>query len=131
MSKRFLCPFCGKDFKSLGKHKWRCEEKLHTTLSITQGNHDNIILHRTIETPSNSLANLNNNIEPNHSEGHLTAYDENQQQNKRTDEDFTCYCGKKCKGLRGLRAHQRSCVASNFEDPGKEGIKLPTTKEEW
>ena len=21
---------------------------------------------------------------------------------------FTCYCGKKCKGLRGLKAHQRS-----------------------
>ena len=22
---------------------------------------------------------------------------------------FTCYCGKKCKGLHGLKAHQRSC----------------------
>ena len=21
----------------------------------------------------------------------------------------TCYCGKECKGLRGLKAHQRSC----------------------
>ena len=48
--------------------------------------------------------------------GHLTTYDEIQQQNKRTDNDFTCYCGKRCKGLRGIRAHQRSCVASNFGD---------------
>ena len=83
-------------------------------------------------------------------------------QNKnKSDNDFTCYCGKKCKGLRGLRAHQRSCVASNLDDlkalftqsnatyqqqtnyadeppspqqeetPLKDGIKLPTTKEEW
>ena len=22
---------------------------------------------------------------------------------------FTCYCGKKCKGLHGLKAHQSSC----------------------
>ena len=22
---------------------------------------------------------------------------------------FTCYCGKKCKGLHGLKAHQHSC----------------------
>ena len=40
----------------------------------------------------------------NHGEGHLTSYDENQNQNK-SDSDFKYYCGKKCKGLRGLRAH--------------------------
>ena len=31
-------------------------------------------------------------VESNNCEGHLTAYDENQQ-NKRSDNDFTCYCG--------------------------------------
>ena len=79
LKKAELYPFCGKDFKSLGRHKWRCKEKLHTTPSTTQGNHDNIILQCTIETPSNSLANLKNNIEPNHCEGRLTTYDKNQQ----------------------------------------------------
>ena len=73
-----------------------------------------------------------------------------------------CYCCKKCKDLRGLGAHEHSCVASNLDDyknlfpqnnatnqqqtkdagdeppspqqekiPINEGIKLPTTKEEW
>ena len=126
-----------------------------------QGNHDNSILHRSIETPSHSLVNLNNVIETNHGEGHLTTY-ESQLQIKRTENDYTCFCGKKCKGLRGLRAHQRSCVVSNLDDlkglftqlnatiqqetsvayeesmtpllekiSVKEGIRLPSTKEEW
>ena len=133
LNKAELCPFCGKDFKSLGRHKWRWKEKLHTTPSTTHGNHDNNILHRTIETPLNFLVNLNNNVESNYCEDHLTTYDENQQ-NKRTDNDFTCYCGEKCKGLRGLRAHQHSSAASNFDDLKalfrESDIKLPTTKEE-
>ena len=74
------------------------------------------VWNRTIETSSHSLANLNNNIEPNHCEGHLTAFHENQQQNKRTDNDFTCYSPKKFKGLRELTAHLRSCVASSPDD---------------
>ena len=141
---------------------WRCPEKLHTTPSTTQGNHDNSILHQTIETPTNSLVTLNNIIETNHGEGHLTTYDENQLQNKRTDNDYTCYGGRKCKGLRGLTAHKHSCVVSNLDDlkglftqsnatiqqetngaiedsttpllekiPVKEGIRLPSIKEEW
>ena len=51
----------------------------------------------------------------NHGESHLTSSDENENKNK-SDHDVTCYCGKKCKGLRGLRTHQRSCVASNLDD---------------
>ena len=54
LNKADLCLFCGTDFKYLGRHKWRCKEKLHTTPSTMQGNHDNIILNRTIETPSKS-----------------------------------------------------------------------------
>lgn len=90
VNKAELWPFCGKDFKSVGKHKWR----LSTNPSTTQGNHDNSILHRAI---SNFLVNLNNNIKLNHCEGHLTTYDESQQQDKRTNNDFTCYCGKNAK----------------------------------
>ena len=89
--------------------------KLHNTHSSTQGNHDNDILHCTIENSSNSILNLNNDIDSNHGESHWTSFDENKNKNK-SDNDFTCYCGKKCKGLRGLRAHQRSCVASNLDD---------------
>ena len=72
--------------------------------------------------------------------------------------ELKCICGKVCKGLRGLRGHQRSCrsikpmsdeisvedtiqdrsgnVACNStfldENPNiKPGIKLPKTNEEW
>ena len=44
--------------------------KLHNTNSSTQGNHDNDILHCTIENSSNSILNLNNDIDSNHGEGH-------------------------------------------------------------
>ena len=68
-------------------------------------------------------------MDRNHCEGHLTTYDENQQQNKRTVNDFTCYCGKKCKGLRGLTAHIRSCVASNFDDLKTQFTKSDAKKQ--
>ena len=147
LSKGEICPDCGNDFISVKRYRWRCKGKLHNTHTTAQGNHENDILHRTIENPPNSLVSLNNDIDSNHGEGHLTSYDENKNKNK-SDNDFTCYCGKKCKGLRGLIAHQPSCVASNLDDlqtnyaddepmspqqekiPVKDAIKLPTTKEE-
>ena len=71
-----------------------------------------------------------------------------------------CICGKKCKGLRGLKVHQRSCraitslnsdniVIDNIEQDAienhfvttnsnqdefpflKEGVKLPKSPEDW
>ena len=66
------------------------------------------------------------------------------------DEEYSCYCGKVCKGLRGLQAHKRSCRIldlsheENAEEPVEvipdelreyheklSGIKLPTTRAEW
>ena len=108
LSKRVITPDCGNDFIPVNRHQWRCKGKLHNTHSTTQGKHDNNILHSTIENPPNSL--VNNDIDSNHGEGHLTSYNENQNQNK-SNNDFTCYCSKKCKCLRGLRVHQRSCFA--------------------
>ena len=143
-----ICPDCRNDFISVKRHRRRCKGKLHNTHSTTQGNHDNDILHRTIESPPNSLLNLNSDIDSNHGEGHWTSYDENQNKNK-SDNDFTCYCCKKwLRGLRGLKAHQRSlkpCLrkvtqqTNDADDvppppqpekiPLKDRIKLPTTKE--
>ena len=48
----------------------------------------------------------------------LTEYDLEQQRavNNRTIKAFTCYCGKTCNGLLGLRARQTSCHISNIDE---------------
>ena len=83
--------------------------------------------------------------------------DDTEQTNNPTG-DLKCICGKLCKGLRGLRGHQRSCrsikhmrdellvedatqnTAGNVESSStllnespkvKPGVKLPKTSEEW
>ena len=48
-----------------------------------------------------SIANTNNMVNNEESENTLQEHNDPHQ--------FTCCRGKKCKGLRGLKAHQRSC----------------------
>ena len=81
LSKGVICPDCGNDFISVNRHQWKCKGKLQNIHSTTKGNHGNNILHCTIENPPNSLVNLNNGIDSNHSEGHLISYDENKNKN--------------------------------------------------
>ena len=80
-----VCSFCGKDFKSVGRHSWRCKEKLH---SDNSGNEQQI--------PNNSgMPNIDN--------------DNAQSTTICNTSTIICCCGKTCKGLRGLKMHQRSC----------------------
>ena len=37
-----LCQFCGKDFKRLQGHIWRCKNKLHLSTPRVDSNHGNI-----------------------------------------------------------------------------------------
>ena len=83
-----VCSFCGEDFISLGHHTWRCKRKLH------QGASQNHITNGNSHLPQD-LFILNNNISDNNGPANT--------------EGIKCACGKKCKGLRGLKAHQRSC----------------------
>ena len=93
-------------------------------------------------------------------EGVITDYDkEVQSEAHDKSKAFICYCGKNCKGIRGLRAHQRFCHIQdlpdfkelfanepeadnhvndiNFEQPElakfdiKDGIKLPKSQKDW
>ena len=144
------CEFCQKDFKSLGRHVWRCKAKLS---SIQQTSHVTIETHSNIEieTVERTLAKANNNIPSNNDPPDIRIAE-----NKDT---YKCCCGKVCNGLKGLQAHKRSCkvidipdIKSLFEYPivnNEEelddrtenlqfdkietipGIKLPSTKEEW
>ena len=76
-----ICSFCGKDFESLGRHSWRCKSRMET------GNEAN----RT-----NNMFNSIDDYQLNYVESSNNAA-------------FVCCCGKRCKGQKGLRIHQRSC----------------------
>ena len=87
-----VCSFCGEDFISLGRHTWRCKRKLH------QGPSQNHVTNGNSHLPQD-LFILNNNMSDNNGPANT--------------EEIKCACGKKCKGLRGLKAHQRSCRTIN------------------
>ena len=172
-----ICKFCKKDFKWVGRHEWRCKSRI---LTVTTSNvRENIntadIATRVdnranaIERPEVSIANLDNQITP--SVYPPACYetteecDENEQHNDDESENdinsLFCYCGKRCKGLRGLQAHKRACrmltipdLRSLYEAPPQnfvtesddeeitpstmyekinilKGVKLPKTQQQW
>ena len=138
-----ICDYCGKDFQVLGRHRWRCSDKLNNS---RQGDNHGNSYESVIREASYSISDNNSIL--------------SQNQQKITK----CCCGKPCKGLRGLKIHQRSCrvilglgqeitdaiiEAENEEDPAtvsdtegqiydknnepilKAGIKLPKSAQQW
>ena len=129
-----ICSFCEKEFEVLNRHDWRCEERLR--YQRNGGNHGN-------DSVSNNFNAVNLDC------------------NEIVNNDcHKCICGKKCKGLRGLKVHQRSCraieslnndniVLDNIEQDAienhfvttnskqdefpslKEGVKLSKSPEDW
>ena len=81
-----ICQFCHEDFVSIGRHSWRCKRKVQPN-RLNEAEH----------TPENPTIGNGNVVPP------------NAQQIAVNTEEIKCLCGKKCKGLRGLRAHQRRC----------------------
>ena len=105
------CEFCKKEFTSLGRDRWRCKARVHTdSIDLDQRQVINSY-HATRPFENNddfigenaSIANTNNMVNGNNEESENTLQEHNDPHR------FTCYCGKKCKGLRGLKAHQCSC----------------------
>ena len=79
-----ICNFCEKDFISINRHTWRCKSRI----SRNEGDHYGDVRREAIEVlPVENINVISNSNE------------------------LKCSCGKKCKGLRGLRSHQRSCKA--------------------
>ena len=76
-----ICSFCGKNFESLGRHQWRCKQKIHHVENVDNSTTSlgkmPVITSPGIGTPKRS--------------------------------GIKCCCGKVCKGARGLKVHQRSC----------------------
>ena len=74
-----ICGFCGKEFISLGRHTWRCKNKVEFEQTSQQNGVPNVEIRSQECLPINSYKVVK------------------------------CCCGKICKGARGLKMHQRSC----------------------
>ena len=130
-----ICNFCQKDFLVLKRHQWRCKSKTSTMELNERNDNSTSLFNNAAITIRNRTGNTNDS------------------------DDLKCACGKKCKGLRGLKAHQRTCKTiktisnSNYntfddeiddnepdisdlditnETPNfKQGIILPKSYEDW
>ena len=88
------CPYCDNEFISLGRHVWRCAARV--TSHGTPPLRDSPQATQRAQGPSShNSAAAQLEITEGVSSG-------------AADEE-TCMCGRKCKGRRGLRAHQRAC----------------------
>ena len=74
------CSFCGQDFVSLGRHSWRCKQRIN---------------HAEQDRPNITSREVPVMQSPNVTVPSRTV--------------VKCCCGKICKGARGLKMHQRSC----------------------
>ncbi|CAB3986993.1 Hypothetical predicted protein [Paramuricea clavata] len=83
-----ICSFCEKDFVSLGRHEWRCNNKINDRNSNAYSN------------GTNHSASHGINAEPVITPPTTAAVKKS---------GTKCCCGKVCKGARGLKMHQRSC----------------------
>ena len=81
-----VCSYCGVNFESLGRHVWRCKQKLNDrNESHNNENNDQ----QASQPPEHNISEVSNPINSNST--------------------VKCCCGKTCAGLRSLKMHQRSC----------------------
>ena len=92
-----ICQYCGKDFKSLGKHVWRCKSRvgnLSHNGQVSQG--------RAASGSSSESSNTSGMLQS----VNLSS--------RETDcENYKCYCGRSFKTYRSLNLHRRSCFIQN------------------
>ena len=74
-----ICSFCERDFVSLGRHSWRCKRR------VVEGQEPRTTVNQAINVLQEDQAPV------------------------KCNSDIKCCCGKFCKGIRGLKMHQRSC----------------------
>ena len=75
-----VCSFCGQDFVALGRHSWRCKQRINQPEQENPGATPRPV--PVIQPPNVPLSSRM---------------------------VVKCCCGKICKGARGLKMHQRSC----------------------
>ena len=106
------CPHCNKDFNVLGRHVWRCHSKgtsvdFMNEISAPGANYN--------AADNGSSTSLSPRVLPLATSHSQTAAADDEQV-----EWLACHCGRRCKGRRGLQAHQRHCKTMEAlldEDP--------------
>ncbi len=78
-----VCSFSGQDFVSLGRHSWRCKERINQDQNSSENIEREVPVVSAPSVPITQRAVIK------------------------------CCCGKICKGNRGLKMHQRSCQVLN------------------
>jgi len=131
-----ICSFCGGEFKSLGRHTWRCKERLRSDRNSNPA----LNIDESTSTPITTTLERSKDVS--------------------NCSEVKCCCGKLCNGLRGLKMHQRSCrvikgleqetfehqdINQSYDDTGqfddeidfstmpdiKPGVRLPTSDLDW
>ena len=97
------CPHCNAEFKVLGRHIWRCPSKGTAIESSTEQLHPAINIH---EDRTTGVLNTRGPTSLPPLPSSPTAHSAGS--NEQVDW-HVCHCGRRCKGRRGLRAHQRHC----------------------
>ena len=87
------CRYCQKDFNVLGRHEWRCKSRVPSSTSC-EGRQPAQPIHENDRPAGDSPS------------PHTSSTD----QASTTTTYFTCTCGRRCKGRRGLKSHQRCCT---------------------
>ena len=84
-----VCSYCGVNFESLGRHVWRCKQKLNDrNESDNNENNDQ----QASQPPEHNISEVNNPVNSNST--------------------VKCCCGKACKGLRALKCINALAVFS-------------------
>ena len=78
-----ICNFCNEEFLSLGRHTWRCKQRPVASAGANR-------MQPCATLPIIERASTQKNADY-----------------------VNCVCGKRCKGLRGLKSHLRSCKSVN------------------
>ena len=86
-----VCSYCGINFASIGRHQWRCKSKPPPRVQNDPPPQVDEVANAPIENNENPV---------------------------NTSAVNCAFCGRVCKGLRGLRMHQRSC--RSMKDLGAE-----------
>ena len=103
-----ICSFCGGEFKSLGRHTWRCKERLRSDRNSNPA----LNIDESTSTPITTTLERSKDVS--------------------NCSEVKCCCGKLCNGLRGLKMHQRSCrVIKGLEQETFEHQDINQSYDQW
>jgi uncharacterized Zn-finger protein len=117
------CPFCGKNFETLGRHTWRCKSSAGER-NANFAETSSLDASRITDKPGNSIVANN---QPRASNRLLKKERAIEAEGPKSRE-VTCYCGRKFRSHRGWRLHRRSC--SIGKDPDLKGLLDPNNLDE-